>query len=152
MEERFREQYFVLLRIVILLLVEGYILFSQSALTGASAWVLLILALFIGVIAGKEFLDEPYRLIGLLIAGIIWLSVTFAMEMDFSLLGVYLCYEALSYFKTRSFVYLLPLTFCLLPDAKDIFARLVIAALIGFCSCRKSLNATVKYAGRRTDT
>lgn len=57
MEERFREHYFVLLRIVLLLILEIYIILSQSVLTGASVKALLILALFIGVIAGKE-LDE----------------------------------------------------------------------------------------------
>lgn len=34
MEERFREHYFVLLRIVLLLILEIYIILSQSVLTG----------------------------------------------------------------------------------------------------------------------
>ena len=56
MEERFRNQYFVLLRIALLLVLEVYIILSQSVLTGASVEVLLLLALFVGVIAGKEAL------------------------------------------------------------------------------------------------
>ena len=58
MEERFREHYFVLLRIVLLLILEIYIILSQSVLTGASVKALLILALFIGVIAGKELVER----------------------------------------------------------------------------------------------
>ena len=58
MEERFRESYFVLLRIVLLLILEIYIALSQSVLTGASVKVLLILALFIGAIAGKELVKR----------------------------------------------------------------------------------------------
>ena len=63
MEERFREHYFVLLRIALLLVLEIYIILSQSVLTGASVEVLLLLALFIGVVAGKELVGRQYQLI-----------------------------------------------------------------------------------------
>ena len=43
MEERFRNHYFVLLRIALLLILEVYIILSQFVLTGASVEVLLIL-------------------------------------------------------------------------------------------------------------
>ena len=57
MEERFRNQYFVILRIALLLVLEVYIILSQSVLTGASVEVLLLLALFIGAIAGKDLME-----------------------------------------------------------------------------------------------
>ena len=57
MGERFREHDFVLLRIALLLILEIYIVLSRSVLTGASVKVLLLLALLIGVIAGKELVE-----------------------------------------------------------------------------------------------
>ncbi len=136
MEERFREHYFVLLRIALLLVLEVYIILSQSVLTGASVEVLLILALFIGVIAGKELTARRYRIIFLAMAGVIWFIVLFTMGTAFALLGVYLCYEVLTYFKPRIFWYLLPLAVALVPGTGDNSVRLMIAALIGFIYCQ----------------
>ena len=77
MEERFRNHYFVLLRIALLLVLEVYIILSQSVLTGASVEVLLILALFIGVIAGKELMERRYQIIWLVTAGVIWIIMLY---------------------------------------------------------------------------
>lgn len=56
MEERFREHYFILLRITLLLVLEIDIALSQPVWTGASVEMLLIFALLIGAVVGKEFL------------------------------------------------------------------------------------------------
>ncbi len=136
MEERFREHYFVLLRIALLLVLEIYLILSQSVLTGASVEVLLILALFIGVIAGKELTARRYRIIFLAMAGVIWFIALFTMGTAFALLGVYLCYEVLTYFKPRMFWYLLPLAVAFVPGTGDNSVQLMMAALIGFIYCQ----------------
>ncbi len=136
MEERFREHYFVLLRIALLLVLEIYLILSQSVLTGASVEVLLILALFIGVIAGKELTARRYRIIFLAMAGVIWFIVLFSMGTTFALLGVYLCYEVLTYFKPRILWYLFPLAVALVPGTGDNSVQLMIAALMGFIYCQ----------------
>ena len=48
MGERLREHYFLVVRIGVLLILEVYIVLSQSILTGTSGRVFLLLALFIG--------------------------------------------------------------------------------------------------------
>ncbi|MDE6435449.1 MAG: hypothetical protein K2L07_14640, partial [Lachnospiraceae bacterium] len=101
MEERLRESYFVLLRIVLLLILEIYIALLQSVLTGASVKVLLILALFIGVIAGKELVEQRIRILLLGAAGVIFLFIIFTLGTAFTLLGVFLCYEVLTCFRPR---------------------------------------------------
>lgn len=136
MEERFREHYFVLLRIALLLVLEVYIILSQSVLTGASVEVLLILALFIGVVAGKELAARRYQIIFLVMAGVIWFIVMFTMGTAFALLGVYLCYEVLTYFKPRIFWYLFPLAVAFLPGTTDNSVQLMIASLIGLIYCQ----------------
>lgn len=131
MEERFREHYFVLLRIALLLILEVYIILLQPVLTGASAKVLLLLALFIGAVAGKELAARRYQLICLAMAGIVLLIILLTTGTTFTLLCVYLCYEVLTFLKPRIFWYMLPLGMAFIPSAAGNSERLLIAAFIG---------------------
>ena len=133
MEDRFREHYFVLLRIAILLILEIYISFSQSVLTGASVEVLLLHALFIGLVVGKEVFERRrYQIILLTIAVAVWFIILSADGTCFTLLGVYLCYEALMYFKPRVLWYVMPLWIAFVPSGIDNAVRLIFAVLVGF--------------------
>lgn len=136
MEERFREHYFVLLRIVLLLILEIYIILSQSVLTGASVKALLILALFIGVVAGKELVERRLQGVFLGVAGILLLIILFTLGTSFTLLGVFLCYEVLTYLRPRMFWYFIPLGFAFVPGETDSSVRLIIAVLIGLIYCQ----------------
>lgn len=136
MEERFREHYFVLLRIVLLLILEIYIILSQSVLTGASVKALLILALFIGVIAGKELVERRLQGVFLGVAGILLLIILVTLGTSFTLLGVFLCYEVLTYLRPRMFWYFIPLGFAFVPGETDSSVRLIIAVLIGLIYCQ----------------
>ena len=77
MEERFRNHYFILLRIGLVLILEIYIGLSQSVLTGASSGVLLLLALFIGAVAGKELVEKQKQISFLVAAGILLIFIIF---------------------------------------------------------------------------
>ena len=136
MEERFRNHYFVLLRIALLLVLEVYIILSQSVLTGASVEVLLLLALFIGAIAGKELMERKYQIIWLGTAGIIWIIMLFVIGTTFTLLGIYLCYEVLTYFKPRLFWYILPVGIAFISSEIGSSAQLMMATLVGFIYCQ----------------
>lgn len=136
MEERIRKHYFVLLRITLLLVLEVYIILSQSVLTGASVKVLLLLALFVGAIAGKEMMERKYQIIWLVTAGIIWIIMLFAIGTTFTLLGVYLCYEVLAYFKSRLFWYILPVGIAFIPSEIGSSVQLMMAILVGFIYCQ----------------
>lgn len=131
MEERFREHYFVLLRIVLLLILEIYIILSQSVLTGASVKALLILALFIGVIAGKELVERRLQGVFFGVAGILLLIILFTLGTSFTLLGVFLCYEVLTYLRPCMFWYFIPLGFAFVSGETDSSVRFIIAVLIG---------------------
>lgn len=136
MEERFRENYFVLLRMTLLLILEIYIILSQSVLTGASVKVLLILALFIGVIAGKELVERRLQVYFLGTAGVLLFIILFTLGTTFALLGVFLCYEVLAYFRPRIFCYFLPLGFAFVPSVIGSSVQLMIAVLIGLIYCQ----------------
>ena len=136
MEEKFRDQYFVLFRIALLLVLEVYIIVSQSVLTGASVEVLLILALYIGVIAGKELVNRKYRIFFLGVAGVLLIIMIFTMGKAFALLGVYLYYEILEYVKPRMIYYVLPLVFTFIFGVADGSAQMIITTLMGFIYCQ----------------
>ncbi len=136
MEERFRDHYFILLRITLLLILEIYIVLSQSVLTGASVKVLLILALFIGVVAGKELVERRLQVLFLGIAGALLFMILFSLGTTFTLLGVFLCYEILAYCKPRIFWYFIPLGFAFVPSAIGSSVQLMITVLIGIIYCQ----------------
>lgn len=136
MEERFREHYFVLLRIVLLLILEIYIILSQSVLTGASVKALLTLALFIGVIAGKELVERRLQGVFLGVAGILLLIILFTLGTSFTLLGVFLCYEVLTYLRPCMFWYFIPLGFAFVSGETDSSVQFIIAVLIGLIYCQ----------------
>lgn len=139
MEERFREQYFIVLRIALLLILEIYIVLSQTMLTGASVRVFLILALFIGAVALKELVNRQLQLFFLGIAAVLLLMMLVTMGTAFTLLDIYLCYEILTYFKPRIFWYIFPLGFAFVPSAIGISLQLMIAALIGLIYCQHDI-------------
>ena len=131
MEERFREHYFILLRMGILLILEVYIVLSQSLLTGASVMVLLLLALFVGIIAGKE-LVEPQKRIWLFAATVLLFFIIIStLGTAFLLLGIFLFYEVLSYFKPGLLWYWIPIGFAFVPGEIACSEQLIIAALLG---------------------
>ena len=132
MEERLREHYFVLLRIALLLILEIYIVLSQSVLTGASVKVLLILALFIGAIAGKELVEGWTRILFFGIAGVLLFILLFTLGTTFILLGIFLYYEVLAYLRSGILWYFIPLGFAFVPSVIGNAVQVMIAVLIGF--------------------
>lgn len=132
MEEKFREHYFVILRIALVLLVEMYIVLSQSVLTGASVKVLLLLALFIGMSAAKELVKRQHQIYFIAVKAVLLAVILFKLGTIFTLLGIYLCFEMLTYFKPRIIYYLFPFIFAFVPNEIGISVQIMFTALMGF--------------------
>lgn len=152
MGERFREHYFVLLRIALLLILEIYIVLSQSVLTGASVKVLLLLALLIGVIAWKELVEPRFQILFLGAAGVLLLLLIVTQGTIFILPGIFLCYEVLSYFRPRLLWYFLPLGLVLLPNQMDVSMQLMIAVFLGIIYCQHDFVVESYRKQTREDT
>lgn len=131
MEDRLREHYFLAVRMGLLFVLELYIVLTQSVLTGASAWVLLLLAFFIGTMAGKELAKGRKKLLFLGAATVLLIVMIALLGREFLLLGVVLCYEILSYIKPGIVWYCLPLFISLVASEVSLQERLVIAILVG---------------------
>lgn len=131
MEEQFRNHYFLAVRMGLLLVLEIYMVLSQSVLTGASARVLLLLALFVGVLAGKELAGRRGQLVLLGIAAALCCFAIARFGKGFLFLGIFLCYELLSYFRPRMWWYFLPIGVVGIAGNTDVYMQMITALLFG---------------------
>lgn len=131
MEEQLRDNYFLAVRIGLLLILEIYIVLSQSVLTGASAKVLLFLALFVGAIAGKEMVGKSKKILFLAISLLLLFVMTAVIGKEFLLLGIFLCYEILSYVRPKILWYFIPLLIAFAPSGINVYVQLMTDLLLG---------------------
>lgn len=131
MTESFRENYFLAVKIGLLLILEIYIVLSQSVLTGASAKVLLLLASFVGAMAGKEMVRGKWKWIFYGISAFIWLVMMDSLGIEFLLLGIMLGYELISYLRPGMAWYLVPLIFTFMPGGSGVDAQIIITLFLG---------------------
>ncbi len=131
MGEQLREKYFLAVRMGLLLLLEIYIVLSQSVLTGASAKVLLLLALFVGTMAGKELVGKKPKIFFLAASLLIFIVIINGMGKAFLLLGIFWCYEILSYIRPKLLWYFAPMVLALMPGGMDVYVQVMAAVLLG---------------------
>lgn len=132
MTERFRETYFLIIRICLLLILEIYIVLSQSVLTGASSEVLLLLAFLVGAVAGKELVKRRrsewiFLSLAMLLCGVM---ITTLGE-EFILLGIFFVYEIISLISPPVFWYCVPVAIACVPGGVGIDVQLTITLLMG---------------------
>ncbi len=130
MRESFRENYFLAVRMGLLIVLEIYIVLSQTVLTGASAKVLLLLALFVGAMAGKELVEKRKRICFFVLSGAVFGILVFGVGKEFLLLGIFLCYEIIVFAKAKFLWYLFPLLLTAIPSGVDVYGQILIGLLI----------------------
>ena len=131
MTEQLRETYFLAIRTCLLVAIEIYIVLSQTVLTGASSRVLLLLAVFLGTVAGKELVrrkKEKWILLG--IATVLCMIMIDTLGKEFLLLGILLCYEIISMIKPSFFWYCMPFLLACVPTKIGIYEQLIMTMLI----------------------
>lgn len=131
MNERLRENFFLAVRILLLVIIEIYIVLSQSILTGASYGVFLLLALFVGAMAGKELVEKKKRWMLLAAAVFLWFVILAVLGTDFVLLGVLIGYEILYLIRPGFFYYCIPIAVACVPGKVGIEVQFVVSVLIG---------------------
>ncbi|MBQ6886734.1 MAG: hypothetical protein IJN54_04390 [Lachnospiraceae bacterium] len=131
MTEQLRENYFLAIRVILLLALEIYIVLSQSVLTGASDKVLLLLALFVGAMAGKELVKKKEKWVFFCVAIILWGVMITKLGMEFLLLGILLCYEIISVLKLGFFWYCVPVVLACVPSEINVYVQLLVTLFLG---------------------
>ncbi len=131
MTEQIRENYFLAIRVILLLALEIYIVLSQSVLTGASDKVLLLLALFVGAMAAKELVKKKEKWVFYCVAIILWGVMITKLGMEFLLLGILLCYEIISVLKLGFFWYCVPVVLACVPSEINVYVQLLVTLFLG---------------------
>lgn len=130
MNEHFRNRYFTAVRIILLLMILVYTILSSSLLTGASVWVLLLLALFTGVLSCKELVSSRLRPVFLAAAVILFAVILRVCGKGTVLLGVLTGYEILNCIKPNLIWYLLPAALALVDHGEHGSGDLLISLLL----------------------
>lgn len=131
MGEQLRNNYFLAVRMGLVLILEIYIVLSRSVLTGASARMLLLLALFVGVIAGKELVERRKRCMFFVAAAILIYFIIALLGKAFLLLGVFLYYEVLTYLRPGMPWYILPVGIACIPGEMNDYLQIIVVLLLG---------------------
>lgn len=131
MGERLREHYFLAVRMGLLVILEIYMIITKSVFTGASVRVLLLLALFTGAMAGKELVEKRKKLFFFAAAMGLLFFIVFAFGKEFLLLGIFLCYEILSYIRSGMLWYLVPLLLTCFFSEENVYGEFMITLLTG---------------------
>lgn len=131
MEEQLRENYFLAVRMGLLLTLQIYIVLSQSVFTGASVRVLLLLALFVGAMAGKELVEAQKKVFFFAVSILLLIMMLFMLGKEFLLLGIFLCYEILSCVRPKIIWYFIPLLMACISSGINVQVQFMITLLIG---------------------
>ena len=131
MSEKLRENYFLAVKICLLLSIELYTALSQSVFTGASGKVLLLLALSVGAMTGKELLEKKWKCICFIALIVIWFILYSAIHNAFLLMGILVCYEVISYLRPSIIWYFSPLIIVFVESGISTYIQFVIVGLVG---------------------
>lgn len=118
-------------RIMIILVIGIYIAIAQADLAGSSGGMLLLLALLLGFVVGREILPHHMQWLSLLAAGGVLGVMIAEYGVEYSMLGIVLIYECISFFQGRNvFWYLAPLLLAFVSTEVPLGIRLLICILL----------------------
>lgn len=131
MSEQLRDNYFLAVKIIMLIALELYIALTKNVLTGASGMVLLLLALLIGCFSLVHLFDKLRRWMCLCGCIILLIVITTNIDKAFVLLGICLAYDIISYFQPGFIWYFTPLIFGIMGSDINSYVRILACLFIG---------------------
>ena len=131
MNERLRENYFVMIRILSMLLLCCYGMLCAQDKTGVSLLILLLVSFYIGVMSLKELLTVKKKKMLSFVGVIIYLFLIYFGGEEFYLLGFFTLYEIMSLFPSISFPwYFLPLIGTFIETSIGFLLQLVVTFMM----------------------
>ena len=131
MEKRFQGDFFLAVRMGLLIILEIYIVISDYILSGASAWVLLLLAFFTGASAGKELAEKRGRWILAAVSCILCVFIICIIGKEFMPLAIYTIFEVFYIVKPGILWYFLPLIPACIPGWDRTGVQILETLLLG---------------------
>ena len=128
--ERLKNHYFVLVRIFLMVACGAYGFVERPEDAQVSAWVLLLVAMYLASMCFFEIVPKKYRFLPLLLAAAFFAVLMALGETGFMLLGFITVYDFLSLFESLDAkIYLIPVAGFLLPGPINIVTRLIAISL-----------------------
>lgn len=131
MKEQFQENFFLAVRLLLLLVLEIYIILTHYIVTGASAWMLLLLASFTGAVVLKELTEGKWRFILAGLSCVLCICLVIINRKEFMLLGIYVMFEILSMIKPGIIWYFLPLVPACIDSWEGAGLQLLVTVITG---------------------
>ncbi|MBP5417825.1 MAG: hypothetical protein J6Y58_09940 [Clostridiales bacterium] len=128
--ERLKNHYFVLVRLFLMVTFGAYGYVERADGSQVSAWVLLLVAMYLAAMALFEIVPKKYKFICLLFAAGFFAALMVIGETGFMLLGFIIVYDFLSLCENLGArIYLIPIVGFLLPGPVNIVTRLIAVSL-----------------------
>ena len=103
MNDRLKENYFVFVRLALMVVLCGYGAMSETDMTGVSVGILLLVSFYIGVMATKELFRGRIKLVMALAGVVLNLLLVYYGGREFLLLSYFTLFEVLSLFPSLDF-------------------------------------------------
>ena len=133
MNEHVRENYFVFIRLALLIIFSVYGIIDEAKQTGVSFVMLLLVSFYIGLMSVKELYSGNKKKIIFFSAIPIYLTLLYIGKDSFMLPGMFFLYEALSLYPDISFKwYFLPFVFVLSDLSNGLILRPIAVIMMAF--------------------
>ena len=150
MREGSRLNYFVIVRIIIMLMfgLGGFFNIYKDKEVGVLAIILLLVSLITACICMMEFLSDKNRIFSLIVATILVFVLFYLGGRSFLFLGVFIFCEYLYAFKVGIYYYLIAYVFLYVNKEYDLFFTFAVITLILVCYIQEVF--VVEYFKKRT--
>lgn len=131
MNERLRDNYFVFIRILLMLFISCYGMLNDADRTGVPLGILLLVSFYIGVMSVKELFKIEKRRLPAFAGVIIWGLIIYFGGKSFFLLGFFTLYEMMSLFPKIDFWwYFLPIIGVFIETPLNFMIQLVVVFMM----------------------
>ena len=128
--ERLKNNYFVLVRLFLMVTFSIYGITEGTRESGVSAWILLLASLYIAVMAFGELVPEKYRFVCVLLGIVVFAVMMLLGEKSFILLGFFSAYELLALFKDLNpKLYFVPIAGIFIPSPIPLLTMLIATSM-----------------------
>ena len=128
--KQLKSHYFVLVRIFLMITFGAYGFVEREKGAQVSAWVLLLVAMYLASMCFFELVPKKYKFLFLILAAGFFAVLMFLGESGFMLLGCIIVYDFLSLFESLGArVYLFPIIGFLIPGPINMVTRLIALSL-----------------------
>lgn len=131
MNDRIRKNYFIFIKLALIVVFSIYGFISETEESGVSVTVLLLVSFFIGLMSVKELFDGKKKTIMVILALLVFFAIVYVGEKSFYFMGLFCAYELLSLFSGIDYKwYFLPLFGAFIDTSMGFLLQFVVVLML----------------------